>query len=301
MRELAKFRGIFVALNTIYDKQDNISADAMQQLVDIYKKKGVQGVYLCGSTGEGLLLSAEERMKTAQAVKEAAGDDFTVIIHVGCASTKESILLAEHAARIGADAVSAVPCIYYRLPPAGVEQHWTGIINATDLPFIIYNIPQLTGFQLPLDLFQKMAGHPKVIGIKNSEEPVFNMERFRTLAGKDFVIYNGADEQYLAGRMMGADAGIGGTYGVMPELFAALERHIQNGRLEEAKTLQYQINEIIFKMLSYPSLYGAAKRLIQLRFGIETGQPRSPLLPVCEDETLRALAAQIDALAQNNG
>lgn len=294
MRNLEKFKGVFVALNTIYDKNDEINVDAIKELVRIYKSKGVKGVYVCGSTGEGFLLSTEERMQVAEAVMDVAGDDFTVIVHVGCAGTKESIRLAKHAEKIGVDAVSAVPSVYYHLSPASVEKHWTGIIDSTDLPFIIYNIPQLTSFNLPLDLFERMAKNPKVIGIKNSEEPVYNMERYRTVAGDDFIIFNGSDEQYLGGRLMGANAGIGGTYGTMPELFVKLDELINQNKIEQAKLLQYKINDVIFDLISLPSLYGAAKNVISRRFGIDAGVPRSPFLPVENDEKISAIVEKIE-------
>ena len=294
MRDLEKFKGIFVALNTIYDKNDEINVDAIKELVRIYKSKGVKGVYVCGSTGEGFLLSTEERMQVAEAVMDAADDDFTVIVHVGCAGTKESIRLARHAEKIGVDAVSAVPSVYYHLSPASVEKHWNGIIDSTDLPFIIYNIPQLTSFNLPLDLFERMAKNPKVIGIKNSEEPVYNMERYRTVAGDDFIIFNGSDEQYLGGRLMGANAGIGGTYGTMPELFVKLDELINQNKIEQAKLLQYKINDVIFDLISLPSLSGAAKNVISRRFGIDAGVPRSPFLPVENDEKISSIVDKIE-------
>lgn len=294
MTNLDKFRGVFVALNSIYDKDDNLNIEAIKKLVKIYKTKGIAGVYVGGSTGEGFLLSTDERKQLTEAVKEAAGDDFTIIVHVGCASTKESIELAKHCEKVGVDAISAVPSVYYRLPPASVEKHWNGMIDATDLPFIIYNIPQLTGFNLPYDLFERMAKNPKVIGIKNSEEPVYGMERFRTIAGDDFIIFNGSDEQFVGGRLMGADAGIGGTYGTMPELFVALDKLINEKRIDEAKALQYKINDIIFDLLSCPSLYGAAKQVITLRFGVDAGQPRSPFLPVECDDKIKSIVAKIE-------
>lgn len=294
MYNLEKFRGVFVALNAIFTEDDEVNIDATKELVKIYKAKGVKGVYVCGSTGEGFMLSTEERMQVAEAVKEAAGDDFTVIVHVGCASTKESILLAKHCESIGVDAISAVPSVYYRLPAKSVEKHWNGIIDATQLPFIIYNIPQLTGFNLPYDLFKRMAENPKVIGIKNSEEPVFGMERFRTIAGEDFVIFNGSDEQFLGGRLMGADSAIGGTYGTMPELFVRLNELINENKIEQAKALQFKINDVIFDLLSCDSLYGAAKQVISIRFGVECGQPRSPFLPVARDEKVKSIAEKIE-------
>lgn len=294
MYNLEKFRGVFVALNTIYDENDNINIDAMKKLVEIYKSKGVKGVYLCGSTGEGFLMSTKERIELTEAICKTAGDNFTVIVHVGCASTKESVLLAQCAEKSGADAVSAVPSVYYHLPAKSVELHWNTIIDSTNLPFIIYNIPQLTSFNLPHDLFKKMAENPKVIGIKNSAEPVFEMERYRTIAGDDFIIFNGSDEQFLGGRLMGADAGIGGTYGTMPELFVTLDKLINQNRIEEAKELQFKINDVIFDLLSFDSLYGAAKQVISVRFDIDCGQPRKPFLPVEKNEEIIKLADKIE-------
>ena len=137
-----KFKGVFCALNAIYDENDNIDVDKMKALVKVYKSLGVRGVYACGSTGEGFLLSTEERKQVARAVKEAAGDDFTVIVHIGCASTKESIELAKDCEKIGVDAISAVPCVYYHLSEESVKLHWNSIIDLTflSLPVLIFRL-----------------------------------------------------------------------------------------------------------------------------------------------------------------
>lgn len=282
--DLSKLRGVFCALNAIYDENDNIDTDKMKQLVKVYKDRGVKGVYACGSTGEGFLLSMDERKQVIEAVKEAAGDDFTVIVHVGCASTKESIELAKYCEKVGVDAVSAVPCVYYHLPEESVKMHWQAIVDSTNLPFIIYNIPQLTGFNLTPELLGELSKNEKIVGVKNSAEAVYLMERYRQAAGDDFVIFNGSDEQFVGGRLMGADSGIGGTYGCMPELFVELDRLVNNNEIEKAKALQFKINECIFALLSCKSLYGAAKQVMSIRFGIDCGQPRSPFLPVAREE-----------------
>ena len=286
MTDLNKFRGVFCALNAIYDEKDNIDEKKIKELVKIYKSLGVKGVYACGSTGEGFLLSTEERKQVAKAVCEAAGDDFTVIVHIGCASTKESIELAKHAEEIGADAISAVPSVYYRLPAESVKMHWDAIVSSTNVPFIIYNIPQLTGFDLSPEMLAEFSKNEKIIGVKNSAEPVYLMERYRAAAGDDFIIFNGSDEQFVGGRLMGADAGIGGTYGCMPELFVALDKLVNENKIQEAKALQYKINECIFDLLACKSLYGAAKQVISIRFGIACGDPRSPFLPVSREDAL---------------
>ena len=291
------YRGVFCALNAIYDENDNINTDAIKALVAKYKQLGVNGIYACGSTGEGFLLSTEERMQVAEAVKEAAGDDMAVIVHVGAASTKEACILARHAEKIGVSAVSAVPSVYYRLSEASIEKHWDTIMDSTELPFFIYNIPQLTGYDLSFELFEKMSKKEKVIGIKNSSESTCQTERFRKIAGPDFVILNGPDEQLLAGRLMGATAGIGGTYGTMPELYLELTRLIETGDIENAKKMQTKINDCIYELLSFGSLYGACKAVMTLRYGLDCGIPRLPMLPVSKDDPkIKALAEKINRL-----
>lgn len=284
-----KYHGVFVALNAIYDKDDNVNLPVIKELVKKYKEAGVNGIYACGSTGEGFLLSADERKEIAEAVKEAAGDDMAVIVHIGSASTKEAIELARHSEAIGVDAISAVPSVYYRLPEESIALHWNTITEAVDLPFIIYNIPQLTGYDLTYSLFNRILKNKKVIGIKNSSESVCQTERFATLGGKNFVVFNGSDEQFLAGRLMGAKAGIGGTYGCMPELFVHLNSLIERGDMENAQIWQHRINECIFDLLACPSLYGASKAVISRRYGLDAGKPRLPFLPLDKNDP-RAIA-----------
>lgn len=293
--DTAIYKGIFVAFNTLFDENDEINIEAMKLLANKYCELGVNGLYVCGSTGEGFLMSSEERIRTAKAVIEAVGGRIPVIVHIGSASTKEAIVLAKNAENDGATAISAVPSVYYRPGEKAIENHWNEIMNAVSLPFIIYNIPQLTGYDISFDLFKRMAEKEQVIGIKNTSESTCQTERFRKIAPKDFIIFNGPDEQLLAGRLMGANAGIGGTYGCMPELFLELERNIAAGNIDEAKQWQVKINDIIYKLLSFPSLYGATKAVMKNRFGIETGKPRLPFFPVdINNEEILKLCEEIE-------
>ncbi|QJC54483.1 N-acetylneuraminate lyase [Paenibacillus albicereus] len=319
---LSRFRGVTVAMYSAYGPDGEVSAEAARRLARHYAGTGVSGLYVGGSSGEGMLQTAEERKLVLEAVLEEVGGELAVTAHVGAASTRESVELARHAERAGADAVSAVPAIYYRLSEASVEAHWQAIVDSTELPFLIYHIPQTTGFQLGLPLLERMARQDKVIGVKISAESTFELQQFkaagerakqeavaeaeaageggddearggRLLGAGRFLVLNGPDEQYLAGRSIGADGGIGGTYGVMPELFLALERCYAACRLAEARFWQAEINAIIAELLRFPSLYGGCKAMLRLR-GIETGQPRRPLRPV-ESEADLARAASLNA------
>jgi len=276
---VAKFQGIYIALYSAYDDNGEVSRERAKKLARHYASTGVKGLYVGGSSGEGILQSVAERKAMLEAVMEEVKGELTVIVHVGANSTRDSVELSKHAEQCGADAISAVPSIYYRLSEAAVEHHWQSMIDSASLPFIIYNIPQTTGFNLPVPLLRKLAAQDKVIGVKMSGDSTFDLQQYKAAGGDDFLVFNGPDEQFLAGRIMGADGGIGGTYGVMPELFCALDRLFGLGRIREAQELQTAVNGFITRLLGYPSLYGACKFILQLR-GIETGEPRLPLLPV---------------------
>lgn len=283
-----RFEGITVALYSCFDAANKVDAPATRKLTDFYRGKGVKGLYVCGSTGEGVLMTVEERKATLEAVMEACGPEMNIIVHIGAAATHDAVELARHAEQVGAHAVSAIPSIYYRLSEAAIEGHWGAMCKASKLPFIIYNIPQLTGYDLSRKLLETMMTYPTVIGIKNSAESTYATWNYKHLGGPDFLVLNGPDEQYLAGRIMGADGGIGGTYGVMPELFLAMEAAWKRGDLARAQFLQGEINEIIAGLLSFPSLYGAAKAIMGLR-GVNIGGPRAPFLPVGEHNMPRLL------------
>ncbi|MGN7296788.1 dihydrodipicolinate synthase family protein [Ferdinandcohnia sp. SAFN-114] len=281
--DLDQFKGVFVAMYSAYDDAGEVCEERVKNLSRSYVNSGVTGLYVGGSSGEGILQTTEERKRVVEAVMQEVGRELTIIVHVGANSTEESRELAIHAEKCGAHAISAVPAIYYRLSEQSVEKHWQEIIDSTSLPFIIYNIPQTTGFNLTQSLFQKMAAQEKVIGIKMSGESVYELQQLKANSGKEFLVFNGPDEQYLGGRIMGADGGIGGTYGVMPELFCTLDKLYRANEFEKAQKLQFEINSVIKKLLSYPSLYGACKYILSLR-NIETGSPRLPLLPVVQQD-----------------
>lgn len=204
---------------------------------------------------------------------------------MGAPSTRDSIELAKHAAALGYDALSAIPPIYFKLPDRSVFKYWTDIIEATPLDFIIYNIPQTTGYTLTTSLFEKLLANKKVIGVKNSSMPTMDIERFKKTGGDDVIVFNGPDEQYVAGRIMGADGGIGGTYAAMPELFLQANQFILQGKFEEAKHIQSDINDIIIALCSQNgSMYAVIKEILNRR-GVNVGSVRAPLEGISSEDS----------------
>lgn len=289
-----QFKGVIVAMNSCYDAEGRVSPDAVQKLTRFLIGKGVDGLYVGGSTGEGLLQSVEERKLVLEAAIEASAGEVPIIAHVGALATQDSIELAVHAEKAGAAALSAVAPFYYGYSEDAVGRHWTAIADSTDLPFIIYHIPATTGFSLTKGLLAQLLDNPKFIGIKTTAASTYELQQFKAMGGERFLMFNGPDEQYLAGRIMGADAGIGGTYGIMPELFVRLEKEYAAGRIEAARQVQFCINDIIADLLTLP-VYAALKALVRRR-GFDCGDVRAPLpkLSSGHAEKIDALHAKIE-------
>lgn len=274
---LNKFKGIIPAFYACYDDAGEVSQERIIKLSQYLYEKGIKGLYVGGSSGECIYQSLAERKATLKYVAESLQGKLTLIAHVGAPSTKESMELAKYAEELGYDALSAIPPIYFQLPESAIEKYWLEIMNSTDLPFIIYNIPQTTGYNLSVSLLKRLLKNDKLIGVKNSSMPVMDIERFKAAAHEKFIVFNGPDEQYVSGRLIGADGGIGGTYGVMPELFLKAEGFIETGNFSRAREIQHDINDIIIALCSLNgSMYSVIKGILKIK-GINIGSVRGPL------------------------
>ena len=140
-----------------------------------------------------------------------------------------------------------------------------------------------------MSLFAKMRENPRVIGVKNSSMPVQDIQMFKQAAGDSYLIFNGPDEQFISGRVIGAEGAIGGTYGAMPELFLKMDECIKAGELEQARKIQYCVNEIIYKMCTaHGNLYGVIKEVLKINEDLDLGGVRKPLPALNEDDLLIA-------------
>ncbi|NCB00111.1 MAG: N-acetylneuraminate lyase [Clostridia bacterium] len=298
MNRKEKFTGIFPALYACYDEQGEVSSARVRLLTRHLVDKGVQGLYVGGSSGECIYQGVAERKQVLEAVMAEARGEIVVIAHVACNNTRDSQELAAHAESLGVDAIAAIPPIYFRLPDHGIAAYWNAISAAApQTDFIIYNIPQLAGVALSVSLLQEMMKNPRVIGVKNSSMAVLDIAQWLETGGDDFVVFNGPDEQFLSGLAAGAQGGIGGTYGVMPELFLAVQRLFREGRMAQAREIQAEITRIILNMCAAKgNLYAVMKAILRLK-GVDIGDVRAPLSGlVPQDQAIvEACAAQIEA------
>lgn len=290
---IEKFRGIFVAFYAFYDDSGKVSPERIRRAAQWTVDKGVQGLYLTGSSGEGMLLSPKERKETFEAVMDAVGGKTTVIAHVAANSTEDSCEIARYAAACGVDAISAVPNIYYPLPAECIEANWDAMIDAARLPFIIYNCPATTGANLSMDLFAKMIRKDYVAGIKTTSPDAGMISKFRELSDGKAAIFFGEDKQLLAGLSMGATGGIGGTYGAMPELYVKIYEAYREGRMEDALLWQERASKAFMHgRVPWSSGVACMKAILEAR-GIPTGGVRKPFLTVAKDEKRILEAAEM--------
>lgn len=286
MKNLEKYKGVIPAFYACYDEEGNISPERVQALTEYFVKKGVKGVYVNGSSGECIYQSVEDKKIVLENVMKVAKGKLTVIAHVACNNTKDSQELAKHAESLGVDAIAAIPPIYFRLPEYAIAQYWNDISDAApNTDFVIYNIPQLAGVALTQGLFAEMRKNPRVIGVKNSSMPVQDIQMFKQAAGEDYIIFNGPDEQFISGRVIGAEGGIGGTYGVMPELFLKMDEYVRAGKFDIAREIQYDANEVIYKMCSaHGNMYAVIKAILSINEGLEIGSVRRPLASLIDSD-----------------
>ncbi len=290
MRDISKYQGILPAFYACYDAAGDISPAAVQAFTDHLIAKGVRGVYVGGSSGECIYHTLNERKLVLENVMQASNGALTVIAHVACNSTNESKELARHAEQLGVDAIAAIPPIYFHLPDHAIADYWNDICSAApNTDFVIYNVPQLAGVTLTVPLLREMLKNPNVVAVKNSSMSVQDIQKFLyegSRNGREFIVFNGADEQLISGLVMGAAGGIGGTYGVMPELYMKLFELFRQGELKQARSLQYDVDEIVYELCSGRGhMYALIKEVIRRREGLDLGGVRPPLPGVdAEDE-----------------
>ena len=284
MKDLSKYQGIIPAFYACYDAEGAVSPAAVRELTRWFIEKGVQGLYVGGSSGECIYQGKEERKLVLENVMAEARGKLTVIVHVACNNTADSQELAAHAESLGVDAIASIPPIYFKLPPHAIAKYWNDISAAApNTDFIIYNIPQLAGVSLSVPLLQEMLKNPRCIGVKNSSMPVQDIQMWIDAGA---MVFNGPDEQLISGLVMGAVGGIGGTYGAMPELYVKLYNCFKTGDMATALDIQNDCCRIIYKMCSaHGNMYGVIKEILRRMGRPNCGSVRAPLAELVESDS----------------
>ncbi len=287
-------RGILCALITPFDANGDIDEEALETLINWTIDKGIDGVFIAGSTGESWALSFEEKVRLFQATVSTVGRRVPVIAGVGVPSTREAIRLSEAAQAAGADYTCAVPPSFVRPSQDELVAHYSALAEATDIPLLIYNIPVLAGNIFEIAGVKTVADRfPNVAGIKDSSGDLTALNALILSRRSDFSVFTGIDTLLLPGLMAGTQGAILGSANICPELALEVVRLFDSGQIEAASALQNRLTRIWLAMGfgSFPAPVKAAMELV----GLPAGVPRQPIAPL-DAENRELLRQELQAM-----
>jgi len=283
---MKNFAGILPALLTPFDEDGKLNARVLEQLLARLYAADVHGVYLCGSTGEGMLQPAAQRKLVTEIAVKNSPPDKQIIVHVGANTTAEAIELASHAAQVGAHAISSLPPLVGGYSFTEIKTFYEQLAAASQLPLLLYYFPEVSPAIKSAEQILELCAIPNVIGLKFTDYDLYTMLRLKQQGA---TIFYGRDEMLTAGLLFGADGGIGSFYNVIPELFMTVWYETRENHHDAALGTQELINEIITITCRYP-LFPALKTILGWT-GIDCGPclaPRRARLGEAEETNLRA-------------
>ena len=269
---------VWPAMLTPLDGDGRPNREVTQRLADILVQQQLGGLFVLGSTGQGVLFSTEERKQVAEWIVEAVDHRLPVMVHVGATTTDEAIALARHAEQIGADAVSSVPPIYYPLSAEAVLAHYTRIGQATDLPFFPYHasfLPQ----SLPSahEYAERLLEIPNIGGMKFTDHDLYQMELIHAYSGGQLHIFSGADELLCHAALSGAVGAIGTFYNQWGEACQRVRQALVAGEFEHARAFMIRFGWVIDTILRSGGIWQFHRVSLQMKYGLDIGAPRAPL------------------------
>jgi N-acetylneuraminate lyase len=280
MKEIQKIKGLIAAPFTPFLKNGEINASQIKPYAQKLKSENVSGVFVCGTTGEGMFLTTAERKNIAETWINEQSKDFKVIVHVGSTSVKEASDLANHAQKTGAFAVGCIGPVF--LKPARLNElilFCKEVASASpQLPFYYYHIPSVSGINFSMKEFIEQASRsiPNFAGIKFTDNNFMEMQNCLNLDNGKWDILHGFDEVLLAGLSFGITGAVGSTYNYAAPLYLKLMEEFKNGKLENARKIQYQSVVLVRVLLKYGGALVAGKTIMKFQ-GIDCGPCRLPL------------------------
>lgn len=287
--QVASMRGAYSAIFTPYDRAGEVSFDMLTAIAEFQLGQGIQGFFVCGSTGEGLLLSYEERKAITAHIVSVCQNRATVIAHVGHPSTDVAVKLAIDAANDGADWIASVAPIYHGTTFEGAMRHYGTIAQATDLPFMMYSLDGVVDAHRDTAFFEL----PNVCGLKYTGSNLFSVQQLARFVDRPIVLMSGFDEQFVAGLSFGCSGGIGTTMNLAPQFYADIYRHYHQGNIKEAARIQAEINRVTELMVSYENW--SYRKAIMKYIGFDCGPARAPYAPLSASE-YESFAGRLDEL-----
>ena len=289
---MQKFTGIWPALVTPLTHEGRVNVEVAERLIEDLLAAGVGGLFVCGGTGEGIMLSPKARREMAEVAIGAVAGRVPVMVHVGAIDRETALALAKHASGTGADAISALPPFYYIYPFEAIVEHYRAIASVSSVPLYVYHIPSRTGASLTVHQLLEICALDGVAGLKYSSADLYFLSDLLALRDPDRVnVLSGPDELFLPCMALGVDGAVGTFYNLLPRLYIDIMRSLLRGELAVARRLQFAANEIIAVTRPYGAI-PALKAMLPMR-GYEVGYGVPPMPPT-EGEQARQLQRDLE-------
>ncbi len=274
--------GIFPPLPTSFDEEENLYPEKIRSNIQSLCRYDLRGILILGSNGEQVMLSEAEKHEAVAAAREAMPPDKLLLAGTGGQSTRETIRLTRDAASAGADAVLVICPSYYRgqMSDQALVRHYYAVADASPVPVVVYNMPANTGIDMTAQAIIQMAGHPNIIGLKESGGNVVKMGEVLHATTGDFQVLAGGAGFLLPALATGAAGGILAMANIAPAHCLEIYKSFLAGDMEHARMMQHAaiaLNAAVTSRWGVPALKRAMDHL-----GLYGGPVRRPLLPVSE-------------------
>jgi N-acetylneuraminate lyase len=279
---IMKFQGIMPAFVSPF-KSDNVTVneDAARKLINYELSQGADGFYICGGTGEGLVMQKEERKKLCEIVIDEVKGRKPVITHIAAIDLTTSVELAKHAEKAGSDCIASVPPFYFKYDNKDIVNYYRELDKAVNIPIMIYYHPAANA-NMQAELIAEIFGLEHVTAVKWSSSNYFEMLRLKDMTNGEMNIINGPDETLICGLAAGADGGIGSTYNVMTAEYKKLYQYFRNGEIDKARQVQFQVNKVTSVMIRY-NVIPTVKLALEF-LGFDAGDATYPMPKFSEKE-----------------
>lgn len=279
------FKGIYPALVTPFSKNGQIDYNALEEIIEFLIEKKVHGLFPLGTTGEALLLSIQERKEVGEFILKTVNNRIPVVFHVGTLITAETIELAKHAEKIGAQGVSIICPYFFPLNDREIYTHYESISKAlsSNFPVFVYNFPNNARNIITPNLLYKMIENlPNIKALKYSHGDFQEIQKIAANTPEDFSIMLGPDDMVLAGLAIGTHGNVSGHANVFPEPFVRLYNNFQKGDIKAAQE-ELKLIQHISAVLQAGTNLSIIKKGLEFR-GMNGGHVRAPLNDITDEE-----------------
>jgi len=268
-------KGAITAIITPF-KNGRINYSKMEELIEYQIANDIDGLVVCGTTGESSTLSEEEKKKLIKFTVDTVNGRIPVIAGTGSNDTKKSLKLSKYAEEVGADYLLLVSPYYNKTTKQGVIKHYEYIADSTSIPTIMYNVPSRTSLNIDADTIIELSEHPNILGIKEASGDIGKSIKIISESADDFLVFSGNDDIIVPMLSIGSSGVISVLSNIMPKETHDMCKYYEKGETEKAKALQLHLSDLISKLFIEVNPIPIKEAMNILGFNV--GQPRLPLV-----------------------